>query len=54
MLTLEEFAEGVKYLRILQKRYFRSKSPVTLAACKEQEKRVDEMVVQILGQPELI
>ena len=37
------FLNAVSEMRRLQREYFRTRKPATLQACKEAEKRVDEM-----------
>lgn len=41
---MEEILEMVKNMRRLQKQYFKSKDPLTLRACKQAEREVDDFL----------
>jgi hypothetical protein len=47
MITLIEFAEKVKEMRIAQKEYFRTKASVALVQSKKLEKDVDQICGQV-------
>ena len=49
MITAPQLAVAVKEMRDLQNEYFRAKDWKTLDKAKKQERKVDEMVKQILN-----
>jgi hypothetical protein len=49
MHNVEELAEAVHKMRLLQKEYFRTRHTGTLALSKEAERNVDRMLDDVLG-----
>ena len=44
--TMSEILAKVKKMRELQKKYFRYRDSLTLAACKKAEREIDELIKQ--------
>jgi hypothetical protein len=51
-MNINELAKEVSIMRALQRQYFKTRDPETLAQSKAQEKKVDVMVSQIMSESE--